>query len=238
MATGFDSAAREYDSRRGAPRTVEIEALVRVFEDCRRLLDLGGGTGRYAGPLISAGHEVAVLDRSRGMLAEARAKGLPWAVRGNAARLPFREDAFDGALFIEFLHLVKDWPAAIREVGRVTRGPISAIMRIRDPDLRWLYADTRAKLGRPTRLLDHGVNALTEILPPERLEQLWLDRYQVDAAKAFEGFENPEHSPADVHAVALEQIRSRAGSTHPEVVETGWLVVWNPGDFRRFAAGA
>ncbi len=172
------------------------------------------------------------------MLAEARAEGLPWTVRGTAARLPFREEAFDGAFFVELLHLVQEWPAAIRELGRVTRSPISAIMRVRSPDLRWIYTESRSKLGHPTGLLDHGVNALAEILPPRRVEKLWADRSQVDAVTAFRGFEAPEQAPPGVHAAALERVRLLVGSTHPGLAQSTCLVVWNPEDFREFTYGA
>lgn len=40
----------------------------------KRVLDVGGGTGRIAIPLIDEGHEVVVVDISRQMLAQARKK--------------------------------------------------------------------------------------------------------------------------------------------------------------------
>ena len=71
---------------------------------------------------------MAVLDRSRGMLVQAKGKGLTHTIRGDAARMPFRGGAFDGAFFVLLLHLVNDWVGAIHEVGRVTRGPVAAIL--------------------------------------------------------------------------------------------------------------
>ena len=57
----------------------ECDLLERIFQQygtgpCRRLLDLGSGTGNHAFPLAQRGYEVVGVERSPSMLAQARAK--------------------------------------------------------------------------------------------------------------------------------------------------------------------
>jgi len=236
MPSGFDSEAHLYDSRRGPPARSEIEALLRAFEGRHRLLEVGGGTGRYAGPLLEAGHIVAVIDRSQGMLAQARAKGLGLTVLGDASRMPFPDRVFDGCFFVEVLHLIRNWANAIREMGRVTRGPIAAIITVRDPDLRVIYTQTRAELGHPTGRLDGGVIALIEMLQPRRIEEIASVRRTVDASEALAGFEKPDHAPPGVHAAALARVKSKFGTTQPEQTETTQIAVWGSEDFDKFSS--
>ncbi len=66
----------------------------------KKVLDVGGGTGRIAIPLINEGHEVVVVDISRQMLAQARKKSNDsehgsnlQLVQADAESLPFRDRA-------------------------------------------------------------------------------------------------------------------------------------------------
>lgn len=96
-------------------------------------LDLGGGTGREALTITRAhGARAVVLDRSRTMAAEARRRGVPATVVGDAATLPFAAGAFDGCRADRtFQHLAAP-VAALRELVRVTR-PGGRIVVV-DPD--------------------------------------------------------------------------------------------------------
>jgi SAM-dependent methyltransferase len=235
MPSGFDGEAHLYDSRRGPPGLGEIEALLQAFEGRPRLLEVGGGTGRYSAPLSEAGHVVTVIDRSHGMLSQARAKGLGRGVLGDAAQMPFPDGAFEGCFFVQVLHLIHDWASAVREMGRVTRGPIASIVTVRDPDLRVIYTETRAELGHPTGRLDRGVIALTEILPPRQMEEIASMRRAVDAEAALEGFEKPERAPPGVHVAALERVRPKFRTTRPEQTETTQIAVWGSEDFEEFS---
>jgi len=43
------------------------------------------------------------------MMAKARQKNLRNLIQADMHRLPFRDAAFDGAIMIHVLHLVRDW---------------------------------------------------------------------------------------------------------------------------------
>ena len=124
----FDRAASYYDRT----RPISPEALPRLME---RLggelegrgssLEVGVGTGILSLPLVERGVRMVGLDLSRPMLDRLRQKAgeevpLP-VVQGDATAMPFRDDAFGGALIRHVLHLIPEWERALEEVLRVLR---------------------------------------------------------------------------------------------------------------------
>ena len=94
----------------------------------RRLLDVATGTADLAIEALSLGGEVVGVDISEGMLAGGRAKlrrrGLErrvTLVQGDAADLPFDDDAFDGALVAFGVRNFEDLGAGLRGMRRVLR---------------------------------------------------------------------------------------------------------------------
>ncbi|MEO7436701.1 MAG: class I SAM-dependent methyltransferase [Candidatus Binatia bacterium] len=93
-----------------------------------RVLDLGIGPGVSGIELLRADPEIRLvgLDCSASMLTRARRHGSDAGVdlaliRGDAARLPFIDAAYDGAIGHSFLYLLADSDAVLREVHRVVR---------------------------------------------------------------------------------------------------------------------
>jgi ubiquinone/menaquinone biosynthesis C-methylase UbiE len=96
-----------------------------------RILDCGGGPGRYAIHLARLGYQVTLLDLSRGNLALAQAKAqeaqapIAGFVHGNALDLSqFQNGEFDAVLLMGPLyHLIsqEERCQAVREALRVTR---------------------------------------------------------------------------------------------------------------------
>ncbi len=228
MPAGFDAVAPEYDRARGPARPIDLAALDRALEGARTVLDVGGGTGRYAGSLAERGRTLTVVDRSRGMLAVARSKGDLRLVRADAARLPFPPGAFDAAYFVLLLHLVRDARAVMREVARVTRDRVVALVEEKDPDLRALYLETRRDLGFPSGRDDGGVEAFVARLPPDRIDEVDRRTEAVDPAAFFAGLEPPGGLPVDVHAAAESRVRARFGDGKiPQRVRT-YVATWSP----------
>jgi ubiquinone/menaquinone biosynthesis C-methylase UbiE len=125
----FDQAADYYDQTRNLPEPLASSGIQMILDRLQaraghnaQLLEVGTGTGRMAVPLSERGANLFGCDLSFKMLARQRAKRP--AVRlaqANAIALPFGKAQFDGVLTIHVLHLVGDWPAALREIRRVLR---------------------------------------------------------------------------------------------------------------------
>ncbi len=131
VAAAYDQRWRGARGRRRDAR--KARALERALELLtaaagarpQTLLDAPCGTGRFAALWPSRGCAAVGADLAPAMLREARAKH-PRAVLIGAdlGRLPFRDRAFDAAVCVRFLHLVRA-PAEraryLRELARVTR---------------------------------------------------------------------------------------------------------------------
>lgn len=119
-----------YDAGRSQP-AAQLDAWVRRVAApldgavVGRVLDLGCGTGRYAGPL--AAHfdaEVLGLEPSAKMLAEAQAKDLGPRVRfirGNAEDIPLADACVDLVFMSLVFHHLRDPDKAAGECRRVLR---------------------------------------------------------------------------------------------------------------------
>jgi ubiquinone/menaquinone biosynthesis C-methylase UbiE len=122
---GFDPLAASYDRLRPAGEAwAELsERTLASMAGCRRLLDVGCGTGRFAVLAKERlGGRVWGVDPSAEMLREAKgrqgARGIGWK-QGSAERLPFQSGWFDSAHMHLVVHALADRPAALREVARV-----------------------------------------------------------------------------------------------------------------------
>lgn len=89
------------------------------------VLDVGGGTGAYALPLRSAGHDVALIDPVPLHVEQARAAGVQVATVGDARSLAeFADDTFDVVMMLGPLYHLPDRVerlTALREAVRVVR---------------------------------------------------------------------------------------------------------------------
>jgi ubiquinone/menaquinone biosynthesis C-methylase UbiE len=124
----FDRVADVYDASRAVPPDAEAaiaDGVARALGPNpapARLLDVGVGTGRIAVPVSGRGVRVIGVDVAPAMLAKLAAKrSSVRAAVADAAKLPFADATFDGALFVHLLHLVADPGAILREAARVVR---------------------------------------------------------------------------------------------------------------------
>ena len=97
-----------------------------------RVLDVATGTGAVALELVrQKGCAVVGVDRSAGMLAEARRRtnGAVELVEARADALPFADGEFDALTFTYLLRYVDDPAATLRELARVVRpgGTVAAL---------------------------------------------------------------------------------------------------------------
>lgn len=125
----IETSSDEYASRfSGAAGQWMLDVQERVTLEllrplhARTVLDVGGGHGQLALPLVREGYDVTVLGsdascehRIRSLTAEGRAHFLV----GNVIKLPFPDRSFDAALCFRLVTHCQQWPALIRELCRV-----------------------------------------------------------------------------------------------------------------------
>jgi SAM-dependent methyltransferase len=85
----------------------------------RTVLNVGAGTGSYE----PAGRQVTPVEPSASMRAQ-RPAGLAAAVDAATENLPFADGSFDAAMTTFSVHQWSHLRAGLREVRRVTRGPV------------------------------------------------------------------------------------------------------------------
>jgi SAM-dependent methyltransferase len=126
IATGYT------DYRRPDPHI--MAAIVTALGDAGTVLNVGAGAGSYE----PTDRDVTPVEPSASMRAQ-RPPHLAQAVDATAEHLPFADDAFDAAMSTFSIHQWPDLGAGLRELRRVTRGPV--ILLTCDPaalDRFWL----------------------------------------------------------------------------------------------------
>jgi len=191
----FSASAQKYDGWFDRHRPVyesELLALKRFIAPDGLGLEIGVGTGRFAGPLgIKIGVEPAP-----GMADLARQRGIRM-VRAVAEDLPFREASFDRALLVTTLCFLADPRLALAEAKRILkpRGRIIIGLIDRDSPLGQAYEAHKLEneFYRPANFLSIG-----QVLS-------WLK---------ILGFGKPE--------VCQTLFRPLGDITHPETVRAGY----------------
>ena len=127
----FHRFARLYDRGMWRADRSTLEAGFAVADrSVERVLDVGGGTGRAS--LALPDYETVVVDAARGMLAEARGKGLA-TVQGDAATLPVRDESADAVLVVDALHHMADPEGVFVAARRAVRPGGVLVIREFDP---------------------------------------------------------------------------------------------------------
>lgn len=133
----------------------------------RTVLNVGAGTGSYE-PTDRA---VTAVEPSATMR-QKRPPHLPAAVDARAEQLPFPDCSFDAAMGTFTVHQWLDLAGGLREVRRVTRGPV--VFLTCDPALLrtyWLYEyspeaiETEASRYPPISTLAAGLGGVTKVIP-------------------------------------------------------------------------
>jgi len=125
VVASYDADAPTYDQL-DYPTAVQEAWVSRVLQLCPRhslVLDAPCGTGKYFAQVVAAGHRVAGIDQSAGMLAEARARGLAVSLEQRALTDLASVHAFDAVLTIDAIENVppEDWPRVLANLQRAVR---------------------------------------------------------------------------------------------------------------------
>jgi SAM-dependent methyltransferase len=101
------------------PEPAFAAAIRDALGDANTLLNVGAGAGSYEPTDL----DVTAVEPSAAMRAQ-RPTGSAPAIDAVAESLPFPDDAFDASLASFTVHQWRDLRAGLREVRRVTRGPV------------------------------------------------------------------------------------------------------------------
>jgi SAM-dependent methyltransferase len=182
---GKSLARRAYERLRDAnnSRLFENRVALTFLGECKRILDVGCGTGNF---LQCAPERIEGVDLNPDCVAICQAKGLTAQV-GNALDLPYRENEFDGVYSAHVMHVFPSQLAVqyVKELVRVTkpRG-IIAIGTIGDYKRAWIHAENaRPYPPQAIRGMFRRANFETESAPTlrglpfdVRQEAIWFRR--------------------------------------------------------------
>jgi ubiquinone/menaquinone biosynthesis C-methylase UbiE len=225
----FDRAVKSYDRTRSlAPDAMEamLATLIEELAGADRVLEVGTGTGRLSIPLAQAGFHVFGVDLSPLMLRKLIEKAgdgpRPEIVLGDATRLPFHSDSFDGALLFHVLHLVPDWPHVLHELDRVVRpgGAVVIGLGSADGDTDPAPGEVGAAFQRATGI----ERQFPGLLPTDS------DRFEA-VVQELGWTSHPVPLIADVQSTSLEQLIS-------ELEDGVWSWTWDLTEQERHDAAA
>ena len=153
VCDGYDRWARVYDHDANPLPALEEPHVRAALADVRSLdvVDLGCGTGRHTAWLSAAGARVTAVDFSSGMLACARRKVDPAAVRFVVHdlhdRLPMGDASFQAAVSGLVLEHIRDLATFFGETRRVLRPGGRAVVSAMHPAM--FLRDSRARFTDP-----------------------------------------------------------------------------------------
>lgn len=188
----YDAHGRCYAGQRRADARIARQVHA-ALGDARTVLNVGAGAGSYE----PEDRRVVAVEPSAVMRRQRPPHRAP-AIAATADALPFADGAFDAAMAILTVHHWPDPAAGLREVRRVTRGPI--VLLTFDPDAPtefWMFdyvpemADVeRRRYVRPRLLADAlgGTCALQPVTVPRDC----TDRFQVALYARPEAFLDDE----------------------------------------------
>ena len=153
MHDSYDTIGVNYADLRNPDHRIQT-TIQRALGSAKTVLNVGAGAGSYE----PANRQVTAVEPSAEMIRQRGASAVP-AIQGYAEDLPFDDDSFDAAMAILTVHHWADKEKGLKEMRRVTRGPV--VILTFDPAHRgaWLidYIPELAELddGQMPRMEDY-----------------------------------------------------------------------------------
>jgi SAM-dependent methyltransferase len=178
MSAKYDIIGINYAELRKPDRRI-ARIIESALGSAQTVLNVGAGTGSYE----PTNRSVIAVEPSREMIRR-RSPAAAEAIQASAEYLPFNDKSFDAATAILTIHHWPDKEAGLREMRRVTRGPV--VLLTFDPSHRpWLteYVPELATLdeGRMPAMSDYerwlGRVQITPVLVPHDCRDGFLYAY-------------------------------------------------------------
>jgi demethylmenaquinone methyltransferase/2-methoxy-6-polyprenyl-1,4-benzoquinol methylase len=212
VASMFDAVAQRYDLVNDLLSLGRTKAwrkkVVKIIDPKpgMKILDIAAGPGSSSEPLFKAGAEVIAMDFSEGMIEVGKRKR-PYLnfVKGDALKLPFKDNEFDVTTISFGLRNTKDYEKALREANRVTKiGGRMVIAEFSTPTLsifRTIYMNylmkLLPKLAKRTSSNPEAYQYLAESI------RAWPNQSELAGKMSANGWRNPNWSNLTGGVVAV-----------------------------------
>ena len=152
VVAAYDAEASTYSDDE-YPSDMQQEWVTRVL---RRIppgaivLDAPCGTGKYFPLVVAAGHRVAGVDQSAGMLAQAEGRGIAFSLERTALQDMSYEQDFDAVITVDAMENIppEDWPLVLAKLRQAVRpGGLMymTVEEVRQSHIDWAFESLRAR---------------------------------------------------------------------------------------------
>lgn len=134
IQTSNDDYATRFKGKTGAwMLEMQERGVLSLLRGCAAVkngatvLDVGGGHGQLAHPLVREGYAVTVIGSSpscRHRIRDLVDAGTCEFKVGNVIELPYPDKSFDAVVAVRMLTHCSVWPQLVKEMCRVSRGPV------------------------------------------------------------------------------------------------------------------
>ena len=155
---------KAYNNRMGKYKTrYVLDFISKYTNDRKRILDVGGGSGRFAIPLYEKGADVVLLDESdkAAAILSKRCPGIKCVVESFDQAVFDQEASFDLILMIEVLFYIRDWPRTLAKVRTLLKDNGVFIFTATNRD-SWRFLFSRRKEDYTVYSLDKYRELLNE----------------------------------------------------------------------------
>ena len=118
MPARYDTIGLNYANLRQPDPRIQA-AIDHALGPAKTVLNVGAGAGSYE----PANRDVTAVEPSEEMIRQRPANAAPVS-RGTAEELPFEDKSFDASMAVLTVHHWSDQAKGLREMRRVTRGPV------------------------------------------------------------------------------------------------------------------